>query len=172
MSFTRLNFLTAALLCLSACAPQAESTPAGSEPGVAAASAAQPLAASPAQPLAALTEAPTAAPASAEIPPPFQGYWSDDCQSASSQNQLRIEAREIAFFESGGEVRAVVVRGDDIALIVDMYGEGEEWLATQTFKLMDNGQTLVDTGNVYAEDGKPMVRKRCAPRSAAGQNSD
>ena len=165
MSFIRFQLLTAALLCLSACAPQAEPTPAGSESGVAAASAAQPLAASLAQPLA-------APPALAEIPPPFQGYWRDNCQAAVSQNQLRIEAREIAFFESGGDVRAVVVRGDDIALIVDMYGEGEEWLATQTFKLMDNGQTLVDTGNIYAEDGKPMVRKRCAPRPAAGQSSN
>ena len=167
MSFIRFQLLTAALLCLSACAPQAEPTPAGSESGVAAASAAQPLAASLAQPLA-------APPASAEIPPPFQGYWSDNCQSASSKNQLRIEAREITFFDSRGKVRVVVVRDDDIALITDMYRdrEGDEWLAAQTFKLMDHGQTLVDTGNIYAEDGKPMVRKRCAPRPAAGQSSN
>jgi hypothetical protein len=96
------------------------------------------------------------------VPDRFVGQWAgslDDCGSDTDDLALRITPNHVSYWESGGPVKAVVVRGDhEIALILELTGEGETWLSAVTFKLSPDGLRLVDTSSV---PGQEVVRYRC-----------
>jgi hypothetical protein len=97
----------------------------------------------------------------ASVPGPFQGEWMADlkgCGSKSDDSRLEIGADRIRFYESSGPIRAVVVQGDrELALIVELSGEGERWLSFSHFRLSEDGKSLTDVSSEPA-----FVRHRCA----------
>ena len=106
-------------------------------------------------PMAAAAEAPGA------VPKPFQGEWNarlEDCGTGMNDSRLVIGETEVSYFESGGPVLAAVTQGPELALILELSGEGETWMTTAQFNLSPDGQQLPDA-NRFAE--APMVRYRC-----------
>lgn len=160
--------LAAALLCLAACSPESGKMQAE---GVAADSAAPHVQQHP-QPadeggVPPAQQASPPVPPTAQVPARFQGYWSQNCDIDYAESRLLIEADRIHFYESGGAIRAAVVRGEEIALIVDMAGEGEEWLGIMKFQLENNGQAIVDTSDDYQDEKERFVRSKCPNPPAA-----
>ena len=99
------------------------------------------------------------------VPPRFQGAWNTNlkhCGTALDDSRLIISANRIKFYESGGPIRAVVTRGQfDLALIVELSGEGETWLSYSYFRLSSDHASITSIN-----EGEPgMVRYRC-PRGA------
>jgi hypothetical protein len=98
------------------------------------------------------------------MPDQFIGEWNADvadCGIGRNDSILKIDANTISYWESVGFMQAIVVQGRrEVALIADMAGEGEEWLATAHFKLSEAGDELVSMD----ERGGEFVRYRC-PRS-------
>lgn len=82
-----------------------------------------------------------------QIPAAFQGRWMAQlrqCQAGpTDESWLRIEAARLSFYESSGPVRAVVARGSaEIAVIVELSGEGSSWLEPLRLRLDSTGQRL------------------------------
>jgi hypothetical protein len=96
------------------------------------------------------------------IPERFQGEWSKtlaSCQDLRTDDvAIRITSSGIYFYESMGKVVTVATHGSsDLAIILNMGGEGEAWMQTIQLRLSKDRNTLVD---VTAR--KPgIVRVRC-----------
>ncbi len=105
------------------------------------------------------------------VPDRFTGQWAgspDSCGSDTDDMILRIAPDHIAYWESDGPIKAVVVRGDnEIALISEVSGEGETWLSTAKFTLSQDGRQLIDNTSV---PGKEFVRHKCS--GAVGTRSN
>jgi hypothetical protein len=102
----------------------------------------------------------SAAERQATVPAAFQGTWSGDrkqCGEAGDESRLVIGPDEIRFYESTGAIKAVVTEGErGLALITEMSGEGETWLAFDQFELSADKTTLTDM-----TDDAGFVRYRC-----------
>ena len=98
------------------------------------------------------------------VPAPFVGEWVADlkhCGTDRDDSRLRLDADRVRFHESGGPIRAVVARGEsEIALIAELSGEGETWLACHRFRLSADRERLID-----ATGEAELVRYRCPKRS-------
>lgn len=103
-------------------------------------------------------------PSAAGVPEAFLGEWRaelKDCGSISDDSRLFIEPHQLTFWESSGPVTAV--RWDppnDVALDVELTGEGETWTTTMRFRLTDDGQGLADVSDGIG-DGDAFTRWRC-----------
>lgn len=96
------------------------------------------------------------------IPPMYQGEWNmhaKDCGTSRNDSTLRLRSGAIAYFESAGPVRAVVVRNRELALVAELSGEGETRLHAAHFQLSRDGRTLTDVMSA-----PPLVRYRCPTR--------
>ena len=90
----------------------------------------------------------------ARVPQAFQGRWCN----AATESLLEIKGDEISYYESQGPIKAVVKNGDgEIALIAELSGEGETWLATAQFELSKDKKQLIDPTTK-----PPYVRRRCS----------
>ncbi|WP_051240105.1 hypothetical protein [Arenimonas composti] len=100
--------------------------------------------------------------AATTVPAAFVGRWAGSpaaCADPGADDlRLDIAPDRIAFWESAGPLRAVVVRGDQLALIAELSGEGETWLAARSFELAHDGRRLIDRASVPGEE---IVRHRC-----------
>ena len=114
--------------------------------------------------LASSAGAATAAEQHASVPARFQGEWSSDlkhCGTNFDNSRLTISAERIRFYESGGSIKAVVTQGEfDLALITELSGEGETWLAYNHFHLSADQKSLTDV-----TDDSKFVRYGC-PKGA------
>lgn len=96
------------------------------------------------------------------IPEPFIGVWdyAEGRCMASSDLRMEIEPQRITFYESVGTVEEVTPRGEDeVAVALDMEGEGETWENTLLLTLSDDGEILTPQDAGGADN--PMPRKRC-----------
>ena len=98
----------------------------------------------------------------APLPERFIGDWGKslaDCGGDTDDMRLRIETDRLSFFESSGPLRSVDIHDDnEVAVIVELTGEGETWLLKTTLGLSADGDTLTLRGN--AAD-TPVTRVRC-----------
>ena len=108
----------------------------------------------------------------ATVPDRFTGLWAgspDACGSDADDMILRIAPDRIAYWESDGPIKAIVVRGDkEIALISELSGEGETWLSTAKFTLSQDGRRLIDNTSV---PGQQFVRYKCSGAVGARSNN-
>ncbi len=100
------------------------------------------------------------------VPDQFLGTWAANaaqCASTSTESKLVISERRIAFYESHGPILSVATAGAlELALILELSGEGQTWVETKQFRLSEDRRTLTDvTGR-----RQTMTRIRCEP---AGQ---
>ena len=150
----RLATLPAVLMLLASCA-QDESAPVDSD-----------VTASPARTERSLADetetGPTRARDLTAIPERFRGVWGDGDCSASSDLRLEIGEREIAFYESVGEVRSLN-QSDDGSLVMDlaMSGEGENWEQRTRLLLSADGDQLTIEDADDPRDEPTNVRRRC-----------
>ena len=96
------------------------------------------------------------------VPESLVGSWASSpasCGSDADDLALRITPRQIVHWESDGPIKAVVVLGNEIALIAELSGEGETWLNAVKFELSADGRRLTDSTTV---PGKEIVRYRCS----------
>jgi hypothetical protein len=105
------------------------------------------------------------------VPDQYIGQWAgrpESCGSDADLLTLRLSKDRIAYWESEGPILASVSRGArDLALIIELSGEGETWLATAKFELSSDGQQLVDSTTI---PGESIVRHRCPTVAAARPN--
>ena len=103
------------------------------------------------------------------IPIRFQGEWNSNlqhCGTGLDDSRLRISADRVRFYESGGPVRAVVTQGEfDLALILELSGEGETWISFSHFRLSPDRSYLSDVTS--KESG--IVRYRCPKATGSGK---
>lgn len=105
------------------------------------------------------------------VPDQYIGRWAGSpgaCGSDADDLMLRLSKDRIAYWESEGPIVASVSRGGrELALIMELSGEGETWLATAKFELSADGQQLVDSTTI---PGETIVRHRCPAVAAARPN--
>ncbi len=98
------------------------------------------------------------------VPARFAGEWVADlkqCGADRGDSRPRLDAYRIRFHESGGPIKAVVTRGElELALIAELSGEGETWLACHRFRLSADHKQLTD-----ATGEAELVRHRCPTSS-------
>lgn len=96
---------------------------------------------------------------SGPIPSRYIGHWSgsvDSCESERDDLTLVIGSDKFSYWESQGIVKAAVVgRGGELAVILEMNGEGETWLSAAVLKISPDGKRLIDSD-------KELVRYRCS----------
>ncbi len=95
------------------------------------------------------------------IPDRFIGEWTgnpESCGLGTDDMQIRIGRSQITFWESEGPVLAAVVRGNHLAIIAELSGEGETWLKTAQFEITADGNTLTDSLSVPGEE---ILRHKC-----------
>lgn len=101
------------------------------------------------------------------IPAAFIGEWNQDlkdCGRGWNDSRLVVEARHVYFYESDGPmVTAAAKDKREIALLLDLSGEGEEWLATAHWRLSPDGKRLHDADDT---SDSPLIRYRCPARKA------
>lgn len=106
-----------------------------------------------------------------QVPDQFIGQWAgrlESCGSDADDLTLRLSRDRVVYWESEGPILAVVSRGAyDLALIIELSGEGETWLATAKFELSEDGQRLIDSTTI---PGDSVVRYRCPSVAAARPN--
>ena len=99
------------------------------------------------------------------IPKSFLGEWNADisqCGKGTDESFLLLEPHRVSFWESTGPVIAAFLRGNELALILELSGEGEVWLSATKFELSLDGSTLTSE----TIPGEEFVRYRC-PTSAS-----
>ena len=107
--------------------------------------------------------------AAAPIPRAFLGEWSKDpakCGNGGDESYLKIEPRRFQFWESSGPVRAAVTRGRELAVILELNGEGETWLDARQFVISAHGSRLVSTTG-----GERFERFRCSSGARPNNSS-
>jgi hypothetical protein len=103
-----------------------------------------------------------AAEAHISIPRQFLGNWASSTAKCSSQDaddlRMHIAPNRMSFCESSGRVLAVATDGElELAVILELSGEGETWLEALQFRLSADRQTLTNvTGRQTI-----AVRVRC-----------
>lgn len=111
--------------------------------------------------------------ATGSMPERLIGLWASSPEACGTETDdliLRIAPQRITYWESDGPVLAAVVRAErELALIVELSGEGETWLSTAHFRLSPDGRRLIDETSV---PGQQRVRYRCpAPAGARSPHS-
>jgi hypothetical protein len=95
------------------------------------------------------------------VPSQFVGEWNArvaDCGTGDNDSALRIRNNQIEYYESDGPIKAVVSHGRyEIALIVELSGEGQTWITTEHFKLSPGEDKLTSVN----QPGDGFVRYRC-----------
>lgn len=89
------------------------------------------------------------------IPAPFLGDWSakaEDCGKGGDVTRLTIAPDELRFYESSASVTGVAGSRQEIKVTARYTGEGESWIATRSFVLAEDNETLTSEG---------MTRVRC-----------
>ncbi len=82
------------------------------------------------------------------VPDQFLGTWAANaahCATKSTESKLVISDKQIAFYESHGPILSVVSDGAlELALILELSGEGQTWVETKQFRLSEDRRTLTD----------------------------
>lgn len=112
-----------------------------------------------------LMAAPGAAPAQDnDIPEAFRGTWDappyTSCGVLEGDQQIRIDAHSVQFFESRDVVKVVNVRSDtDISVETENYADGDEKGKARTLRLTLSGGGAVMTLSGFANRYVFVVRR-------------
>ena len=96
------------------------------------------------------------------IPKIFQGKWTSDIKNCDMDDEtnLQIFKDHVSFYESSGPAISIVTKQEnELALIIELSGEGEEWLSFVHFKINDKNNQLTDITDAYEKN--KLIRYRC-----------
>jgi len=96
------------------------------------------------------------------IPTIFQGKWTSSLKDCGTDHETNLEIFEnhISFFESDGPVISIVTKQkNELALIIELTGEGDEWLSFVHFKINNKNNQLTDITDPYEKN--KLIRHRC-----------
>ena len=98
------------------------------------------------------------------IPIQFRGEWNNPtkaCGTGISDMRLRIDAKNIRFYESSGEVRRIIRHNSRAITVLGSYSsEGSVWDRVDRLVLSESGKELtVQTGQDKATRYKCPVRR-------------
>jgi hypothetical protein len=95
------------------------------------------------------------------LPSEFVGRWEPDVTTCASRSDgvLDVTPSHLTFHESRGRIHAVVKRGTEFVVILEMTDEGDTWLDTLHFRLL--GDALYQFRGPY--DADIVQRQRCPP---------
>lgn len=96
------------------------------------------------------------------IPKIFQGKWTSDIKNCEfdDETNLQIFKDNVSFYESSGPAISIVTKQEyELALIVELSGEGEEWLQFVHYKINAKNNQLTDITDAYEKN--KLVRYRC-----------
>ena len=97
-----------------------------------------------------------------EVPDQFLGDWCTESQQLgedTGESDIRIGKSEIAYYQSAAKILAAAASGDELALIVQLTGDGDTRLATHEFELSSRGDKLTS----LRPNGQLVTRRRCVP---------
>jgi hypothetical protein len=99
-----------------------------------------------------------------DVPAPFRGEWNsklEDCGTGLNDSSLTIGTRTISFYESSGQILAVITKGRTSLALIARLKSGEDgttvWDAPIKFELSENQAVLKDT----TQAGSPFTRYKC-----------
>jgi len=96
------------------------------------------------------------------IPKIFQGKWTSNLKDCGMDDETNLEIFKdhISFYESSGPTISIVTKQkNELALIIELSGEGEEWLSFVHFKINDKNNQLTDITDAYEKN--KLIRYRC-----------
>jgi len=96
------------------------------------------------------------------IPEQFQGQWSSDLKYCNKDHEynLKIFKDYLMFWESIGSALSIVTKeNNELALILELSGEGEEWLSFKHYKINNDNNQLTDITDPYAKN--KLIRYKC-----------
>ncbi|MES9900407.1 MAG: hypothetical protein ABW148_15490 [Sedimenticola sp.] len=96
------------------------------------------------------------------VPTPFHGNWASNLKYCGTAhiNNLNISPNHIEFLESDGPILSIVTRGNnELALITELFGGCDEWLAFYYYRLSSDRNKLTDITDLYSKE--QLVRYRC-----------
>ena len=88
-----------------------------------------------------------------EVPERFRGDWAASaaaCNQPGEVSRLHVGDDDIRFHESEGPIVSVSASGDTATIEARLTGEGETRVASYTFTLSADGNTLTDSTNGFA----------------------
>ena len=91
--------------------------------------------------------------AEVEVPERFRGDWAASaaaCNQPGEVSRLHVGDDDIRFHESEGPIVSVSASGDTATVEARLTGEGETRVASYTFTLSADGNTLTDSTNGFA----------------------
>jgi hypothetical protein len=96
-----------------------------------------------------ISGAASAAESHTAIPAQFLGAWASSVAKCSSPEiddlRMQVTPNSMSFWESSGRVLGVATDGElELAVIVEMTGEGEKWLEAIQFRLSADRKTLTN----------------------------
>lgn len=97
-----------------------------------------------------------------KIPDKFQGSWASNVNYCGMDHlyNLEISNASLSYWESSGPTVAIIInKSSQFAAIVEMSGEGDEWLSFIHFSLSKDGRELKDISN--ANTSQQLVRYKC-----------
>jgi len=96
------------------------------------------------------------------IPTIFQGKWTSSLKDCGTDHETNLEIfkNHISFFESDGPVISIVTKQkNELALIIELTGEGDEWLDFVHFKINNKNNQLTDITDAYNKN--KLIWHRC-----------
>lgn len=88
--------------------------------------------------------------AEVEVPERFRGDWAASaaaCDRPGEFSRLHVGDDAIRFYESEGPIVSVAGSGNTATIQARLTGEGETWVASYTFTVSGDGNTLTDSTN-------------------------
>lgn len=96
------------------------------------------------------------------IPTIFQGKWTSSLKDCGTDHETNLEIfkNHLSFFESDGPTISIVTKQkNELALIIELTGEGDEWLSFVHFKINNKNNQLTDITDAYEKN--KLIRHRC-----------
>ena len=107
---------------------------------------------------------PPTAPVTDTVPDRFRGEWNTETAACGTDHESRLvlDADAVRFHESSGPVTSVVDAGDELAITVQLAGEGEATSRRYRYRLGANGNALTDLDAALSRTRCPSTDRQVA----------
>jgi len=96
------------------------------------------------------------------IPKIFQGKWTSNLKNCGIDNETNLEIFKdhLSFYESNGPTKSIVTKQkNELALIIELTGEGEKWILFVNYKINSKNNRLTDITDT--DEKNKLIRYKC-----------